>query len=122
MNSTTALYLPGHEPSRQVGRSRQEGAWAGNGKFVTMAIFTPKQIKAGFKAVPNWSQRSKTIGRTCLFDGNMQRLAFVNHLALERQKNNHYKEMDLKFDRSTLTLTPPGEGGITEKNFALARQ
>jgi len=87
-----------------------------------MAILLTKQIKAVFSAVPNWSQRSEIIGRPSLFDGFMQPQAFVNCNALERQKNNHYKEMDLKFERSTLPLTPPGEGGITEKNFALARQ
>jgi 4a-hydroxytetrahydrobiopterin dehydratase len=87
-----------------------------------MAILTPKQIKASFKAVTNWSQRSKTIGRTYLFDGFLNSLAFVNRIALDAQKINHYPEIDIKFDQVTLTLTTQGEGGITEKDFALARQ
>lgn len=87
-----------------------------------MAVLTPKQIKASFNAVTNWSQRSKTIGRTYRFDGFLNSLAFVNRIARDAQKINHYPEIDIKFDQVTLTLTTQGAGGITEKDFALARQ
>ena len=33
-----------------------------------MAVLTPKQIKASFNTVTNWSQGSKTIGRTYHFE------------------------------------------------------
>jgi len=87
-----------------------------------MAVLTPKQIKASFKSITNWSQRSKTIGRTYRFDGFLNSLAFVNRIARYAQKINHHPEIDIKFDQVTLTLTTHGEGGITEKDFALARQ
>jgi len=87
-----------------------------------MAVLTPKQIKAGFNTVTNWSQGSKTIGRTYHFDGFVNSLAFVNHIARNAQKISHYPKIDIEFDHVTLTLTTHGEGGITEKDFALARQ
>jgi 4a-hydroxytetrahydrobiopterin dehydratase len=87
-----------------------------------MAVLTPTQIKAGFYAVPNWSQWSNTIRRTYMFDGFLNSLAFVNHIARNVQKINHYPKIYIEFDRVMLTLTTHGEGGITEKDFALARQ
>jgi 4a-hydroxytetrahydrobiopterin dehydratase len=86
-----------------------------------MAVLTPKQIKASFNTVTNWSQWAKTIGRTYNFDGFVNSLAFVNQIASNAQKINHYPEIDIKFDQVTLTLTTHGEG-ITEKDFSLARQ
>jgi 4a-hydroxytetrahydrobiopterin dehydratase len=35
---------------------------------------------------------------------------------------NHHPDIDIRFDKVKLTLTTHDEGGITEKDFALARQ
>jgi len=35
---------------------------------------------------------------------------------------NHHPDIDIRFDQVTLTLTTHDEGGITEKDFSLARQ
>jgi len=36
-------------------------------------------------------------------------------------KINHHPDIDIRFDQVTLTLTTHDEGGITEKDFTLAR-
>jgi 4a-hydroxytetrahydrobiopterin dehydratase len=87
-----------------------------------MAVLTPKQIKASFNTLTNWSKRSTTISRTYHFDGFLNSIAFVNRIAMDAQKINHHPEIDIKVDQVTFTLTTQGEGGITEKDFALARQ
>ena len=83
---------------------------------------TPKQIKASFNTVTNWSRRSTTIGRTYHFDGFVNSLAFVNHIASNAQKISHYPKIDIEFDQMILTLTTHDEEGVTEKDFSLARQ
>jgi 4a-hydroxytetrahydrobiopterin dehydratase len=35
---------------------------------------------------------------------------------------NHHPDMDIRFNEVTLTLTTHDEGGITEKDFSLAKQ
>ena len=47
---------------------------------------------------------------------------FVNHIARKAQKINHHPDIDIRFNKVTLTLTTHDEGGITEKDFSLARQ
>jgi len=34
---------------------------------------------------------------------------------------NHHPDMDIRFNQVTLTLTTHDEGGITEKDFSLAK-
>ena len=38
------------------------------------------------------------------------------------QNLNHYPDIDIRFDPVTLTLTTHDAGGITEKDFSVARQ
>jgi len=49
-------------------------------------------------------------------------IAFVHRIAKRAQKMNYHPDIDIRFDKVKLTLTTHDEGGITEKDFALARQ
>ena len=87
-----------------------------------MQVLTTKQIKASLKAVANWSQRAQTICRTFKFEGFLNSIAFVNHITRVVQNLNHYPDIDIRFDQVTLTFTTHDAGGITEKDFSVARQ
>lgn len=87
-----------------------------------MPALNNKQIKVHLKAVPDWSQRAHAIGRTFKFKGFLNSIAFVNRVAKRAQKMNHHPDMKICFDKVTLTLTTHDEGGITKKDFSLARQ
>jgi 4a-hydroxytetrahydrobiopterin dehydratase len=74
------------------------------------------------QAVPKWSKRAQTILRTFKFEDFLKGIDFVNRIAAKAQKMNHHPDIDIRFDQVTLTLTTHDEGGITEKDFSLARQ
>jgi 4a-hydroxytetrahydrobiopterin dehydratase len=81
-----------------------------------------KQIKLNLQAVPDWSKRMQTTFRTFKFEGFLKGIDFVNRIAGKAQKMNHHPDIDIRFDQVTLTLTTHDEGGITEKDFSLAKQ
>ena len=87
-----------------------------------MPALNAKQVSLHLKAVPNWSKRAQTIFRTFKFEGFLNSIAFVNRIARKAQKNNHHPDIDIRFNKVTLTLTTHDEGGITEKDFLLAQQ
>jgi 4a-hydroxytetrahydrobiopterin dehydratase len=87
-----------------------------------MPALTTKQIKLHLKAVPNWSKRAQTILRTFEFDGFLESIAFVNRIARKAKKMNHHPDIEIQFNKVTLKLTTHDGGGITEKDFTLARQ
>jgi 4a-hydroxytetrahydrobiopterin dehydratase len=87
-----------------------------------MPALPSKEIKLHLQAVPNWSKRAQTIFRTFKFADFLKSIAFVNLVAKKAQKLNHHPDIDIRFDEVTLTLTTHDEGGITEKDFSLARQ
>jgi 4a-hydroxytetrahydrobiopterin dehydratase len=87
-----------------------------------MTALSAKQVSLHLKAVPKWSKRAETISRTFEFAGFLESIAFVNRIARKAQKSNHHPDIDIRFDKVTLKLTTHDEGGITEKDFSLARQ
>ena len=91
-------------------------------KSKIMPAMTSEKIILRLKTVPDWSERAKTIGRTFKFEGFSKSIDFVSRIARKAQKINHHPDIDIRFDQVTLTLTTHDEGGITEKDFSLARQ
>jgi len=87
-----------------------------------MPALTSKEVTLHLKAVPGWSKRARTIFRTFEFEGFLDSIAFVNRIAKRAQKCNHHPDIDIRFSKVTLTLSTHDEGGITGKDFSLARQ
>jgi 4a-hydroxytetrahydrobiopterin dehydratase len=87
-----------------------------------MPALTAKQVSLHLRAVPRWSKRAQTILRTFKFEGFLKGIDFVNRIARKAQKINHHPDIDIRFNKVTLTLTTHDEGGITEKDFSLAGQ
>src|SRR5882757_6442771 len=87
-----------------------------------MPALTAKQISVQLKSVPDWSKRSKTILRTFKFKDFLQSVAFVNRVAKKAQKLNHHPDIDIRYNQVTLKLTTHDEGGLTGKDFFLAKQ
>jgi len=83
---------------------------------------TAKQINLRLKTIPDWAKRAQTICRTFKFEGFLMSIAFVRRIAKQAQKINHHPDIDIRFDKVTLTLTTHDEGGITGKDFLLAGQ
>ena len=52
----------------------------------------------------------------------MESIDFVRRIAKQALKINHHPDIDIRFDKVVLTLTTHDEGGITEKDFSLARK
>jgi 4a-hydroxytetrahydrobiopterin dehydratase len=109
--------------SKQTHRRRQKKRLRPEEKLITiMPALTTKQVSLHLKAVPNWSKRVKVISRTYKFAGFLKGIDFVNRTARKAQKLDHHPDIDIRFDKVTLKLTTHDEGGIAEKDFALARQ
>ena len=87
-----------------------------------MPALTAEQISLHLKTVPDWAKRAQTIGRTFKFDEFMTGIDFVRRIAKQALKINHHPDIDIRFDKVTLTLTTHDEGGITEKDFSLVRK
>jgi 4a-hydroxytetrahydrobiopterin dehydratase len=91
-------------------------------QLAAMAKLKASQIKAALRKVPAWKRRGATITRTFQFKDFVVAVKFVNAVAKLAETAWHHPDIDIRWNNVTLTLTTHSEGGLTEKDFKLARQ
>jgi 4a-hydroxytetrahydrobiopterin dehydratase len=87
-----------------------------------MSKLTAAQIKAGLLSVPEWAEHGSTIRRTCQFRDFRAAIDFVNIVARLAEAAGHHPDVDIRWNKVTLTLTTHDAGGLTDKDFELARE
>jgi len=87
-----------------------------------MPPLTIPQVRSGLKTIPQWTKRGQTLVRTFQCEGFLQSLDFVRRIGRRAERNQHHPDLAIRFDTVTVTLTTKDAGGITEKDFSLARQ
>ena len=80
------------------------------------------QINSALAAVLNWRQNGDAIARTFQFKDFPAAIKFVNAVAEVAEREWHHPDIDIRWNKVTLVLTTHDAGGLTEKDFALARQ
>ncbi|TAL02188.1 MAG: 4a-hydroxytetrahydrobiopterin dehydratase [Verrucomicrobia bacterium] len=87
-----------------------------------MPKLTSTQIKSALKTVPDWKKKSATINRTFQFKDFVVAMRFVNRVARLAEQAWHHPDIDIRWNKVTLVLSTHSEGGLTAKDFALARK
>lgn len=80
------------------------------------------QIKTALASVPDWKQNGNSITRTYQFKDFPGAIKFVNAVAEPAEKSNHHPDIDIRWNKVTLVLSTHDAGGLTEKDFSLAKQ
>ena len=80
------------------------------------------EIGARLKKVPGWQgrDRRKTIRRTYTFPGFRASLAFVTFVGELAESLDHHPDIDVRYNKVTLSLSTHSAGGLTDKDFELA--
>jgi 4a-hydroxytetrahydrobiopterin dehydratase len=87
-----------------------------------MSKLTSAQIKAALPGVKYWKKKGSTIARTREFKDFPAAVRFVQAVARLAEKAWHHPDIDIRWNKVTLTLTTHDAGGLTDKDFALAKQ
>ena len=87
-----------------------------------MALLNEKQISAGMKTIKGWKRNGGAIYRVVVKKDFVQAMGFVQSVALLAEKMDHHPDIDIRWNKVTLVLSTHSEGGLTEKDFLLARQ
>ena len=80
------------------------------------------QIAPAIAAVPQWQRQGDAIARTFQFKDFPAAMKFVDAVAVAAEQAWHHPDIDIRWNKVTLTLTTHDAGGLTRKDFDLARQ
>jgi 4a-hydroxytetrahydrobiopterin dehydratase len=70
---------------------------------------------------PGWERAGAEITRTYRFRDFREALTFVNRVGELAERAGHHPDIDIRYNTVTLTLTTHDAGGLTTKDFELAR-
>ncbi len=85
-------------------------------------LLTAVEIRAGLIQVHRWKRRGKEIWREWTFDDFPAALAFINRVGELAEAANHHPDIFNSWNRVRLSLTTHDVGGLTERDFELARK
>lgn len=69
---------------------------------------------------PDWSWADDSITKTFEFNDFKEALEFVNKVGASAEEAGHHPDIDIRWNKVTLTLATHSEGGLTEKDLSLA--
>jgi 4a-hydroxytetrahydrobiopterin dehydratase len=86
-----------------------------------MKKMSESQVKAALSGVPEWSLVGEAIQRTYQFADFVAAMRFLNAVAEAAEKARHHPDILIRYNKVTLTLATHDAGGITGKDFDLAK-
>ena len=78
-------------------------------------------IVAALRAAPGWQRAGAEIRRVYRFADFREALAFVNRVGALAEAAGHHPDIDIRYNTVTLALTTHDAGGLSAKDFDLAR-
>lgn len=87
-----------------------------------MEKLTDGQITEALKQTPEWALVGEAIQRTYQFKDFKVAIRFVTSVANAAEDDQHHPDILIRYNRVTLTLATHDAGGITDKDFALAKK
>ncbi len=88
-------------------------------------LLTAAEVTDQLGSLPDWRElgpEGKAISATFKFADFKGALKFVNLVGDEAEAMNHHPDIDIRWNRVTLTQSTHSEGGLTALDFELARR
>ena len=86
-----------------------------------MPLLTDAEIENGLKELNGWERKGNEIIRVFKNKSFVDSVGFVNKVSILAEKADHHPDILIQYKNVTLTLSTHSKGGLTEKDFNLAR-
>lgn len=87
-----------------------------------MPVLTSEQRNEIPDRLVDWTVDGELLRRTFVFGDFTEAMGFVTRVAILAEKANHHPDIDIRWNKVTLTLTTHDEGGLTENDVELAEK
>ena len=82
---------------------------------------SPEDARTRLAGIPGWEIAGDAIRRRYEFASFAESIAFVNRVAQLADRADHHPDILIEYDKVALNLSSHDAGGLTERDFALAR-
>jgi 4a-hydroxytetrahydrobiopterin dehydratase len=86
------------------------------------SVLSPAEIAAGLATIHHWKIENGELVLSLELPDFRAALAFVNRIGELAEAANHHPDIDIRYNRVRLGLVTHSAGGLTQKDFDLAKQ
>ncbi|MBD2060458.1 4a-hydroxytetrahydrobiopterin dehydratase [Oculatella sp. FACHB-28] len=84
-------------------------------------LLNETEIQERLAQLSGWTLEGKEIQRVRKFNDFVEAIAFVNRLVDPAETAGHHPDLAISYNKVTVSLTNHDAGGLTEKDFAMAK-
>ncbi|MGB3284675.1 MULTISPECIES: 4a-hydroxytetrahydrobiopterin dehydratase [Mycobacteriaceae] len=85
-----------------------------------MALLTDEQVDAALPDLDGWERTDGALRRSVKFDSFLAGIEAVRRVAERAEAADHHPDIDIRWRTVTFALVTHSEGGITDKDVAMA--
>ena len=86
-----------------------------------MAVLTDQQVDAALPDLDGWERADGALRRSVKFASFLAGIDAVRRVAEHAEAKDHHPDIDIRWRTVTFALVTHSEGGITDKDVAMAR-
>lgn len=86
-----------------------------------MTLLDEADIRASLDELKGWAREGDSIRKTYTLDSFPEAIAFVTRIAELAERADHHPDLDIRYNRVACTLSTHSAGGLTRRDFDLAR-
>lgn len=87
-----------------------------------MAVLSDDQVDAALPELDGWERADGALRRSVTFPGFLDGIEAVRRVAEHAEAADHHPDIDIRWRTVTFVLVTHSEGGITDKDVAMARE
>lgn len=87
-----------------------------------MPVLTDEQVDAAAEALDGWARADGALRRSVTFPSFLAGIEAVRRVAELAERSDHHPDIDIRWRTVSFVLVTHSEGGITDKDVALAGQ
>ena len=80
-----------------------------------------QEIKSKVNNLRGWALKEGEIKKTFEFGNFLESIEFVNKIAPIAEKQKHHPDIEINYNKVTVSLSTHDEGGVTDKDITLAK-
>lgn len=85
-----------------------------------MSRLNAADLATALGRLSGWTAANNEIGKTFVFGNFVEAITFVNRVAELAEAAGHHPNLDIRYNRVRIVLTTHDDGGVSEKDVALA--
>jgi 4a-hydroxytetrahydrobiopterin dehydratase len=85
-----------------------------------VAVLSDSEIEARLSEHPGWERLGEAIAKTFERGDFVGSVRFVESLVEPAETMNHHPDIEISWDRVTVSISTHSEGGVTAADFELA--